>query len=144
MPPIIGGGQRGPWRIGNGQKVCGGWGCGIRTLRAGSEKLGPDAMTKQFPISARNHGPGITQKRHDRETGGGFLPAVTILPGDAQQIARNILLAGALCPGIRCTQHFGSPRSLLPGHPGVGWNGSRVQQGKKAMKRRQTAKTIDR
>ncbi len=101
-------------------------------------------MTKQFAITTRNHIPGIPQQSHDGETSGGFLPGVTILPRHAQQLARYVLLAGAFCPAIRCTQHFCCTRSLLPCHPGVGWNGPIVQQGKKALKRRQAAKAIDR
>ena len=65
------------------------------TIRGRRIALSWAAMTKEFPITAGDHGTGVAQECLDGMTGRGRLPFVPVKPAGVQKNPRDLLLRDA-------------------------------------------------
>lgn len=84
-------------------------------------------MTQQFPISAGDHGAGITEQGLHAMTSGGSLPFVSVEMTDVEEDLRNLLLGRSIAIPVNRPQHLAQPRTLLPRQARVGRDGAAMQ-----------------
>ena len=90
-------------------------------------------MTKEFPISAGDHGFGIAQERLDLVTGLRRLPCVAVEVINAKYNLGHFLLRGAGPVAVKDAKHSALPGALLARQPHVGRNSPAVQGREKAI-----------
>ncbi len=90
-------------------------------------------MTKEFSISARDHGFSIAQKGLDLVTGLRRLPCVAVETIDTEDDLGDFLLRRAGPVSVKGTQHSALAGAHLSRQPRVGGNGPAVQSREKAI-----------
>lgn len=105
----------------------------IRPPSEGETALGLAAMTKEFSITAGDHGFGIAQECLDLVAGLRRLPCVAVEVINAEDDLGDFLLGCAVPVSVEGAQHSALPKALLARQPRVGRNGPAVQRRQEAI-----------
>ena len=88
---------------------------------------GRSAVTKQLPVTARDHPAGVSDQSLDRVTSRGRLPLVPVGRTDTEKDLGDFLLGRTVTMTIESAEQPARTRSLLPGHAGVRRYGAAMQ-----------------
>lgn len=102
-------------------------GAKIAHCQTGGCPLRFSAMTKQRPITARDHRAGVLEQGLDGMACRRLLPVVAIERSDAEHDLRDFLLRRAGAIAVDALEHSSLSCALLLRQPRVGWNGPAVK-----------------